>query len=217
MLTTAKLKNETTETLGNQRLKVSQDFQFGYIKSSIDDKYRIEGNTESCTATKAPSCLISPMTGDYVATIYDGSDIFIVAVLKRPDRKVPLTVESEREIAISAPSIRLFGTQKFSLTGQQGFITCSHFNLASRKAELTAEVADTRIGKLSHIGKSLKMAIGDILIRAATSMRIVDKTDFQRARETSIKADKFLSLQGDMTCITARTDVKVDGERIHMG
>ena len=56
-----------------------------------------------------------------------------------------------------------------------------------------------------------------MLVRAATSLRVIDGPDHQRAKETSIKADKMLVLQGDLTSIIGKSDVKVDAERVHLG
>lgn len=210
-------KDDNIEGLGNDVLMATAPLKFAYVKELIDDKLVLEGDNFRLKAMKAPSCLISPKIGDYVAAISDATDVFVVAVLRRSNNETALKFESEEEIAISAPSIRLLGSKSLSLSGRQGFLTCSNFNFFSSKIDITADVADTKIGRLSHFGKSLKIALGDFLIRAATSMRIIEDIDFHRAKETSIKADKFLSLQGEMTCITAKTDVKVDAERIHMG
>ena len=48
-------------------------------------------------------------------------------------------------------------------------------------------------------------------------MRIIDRSDIQKAKQTTIEAEEILSLKAEFTSITARTDVKIDGDRVHVG
>ena len=56
-----------------------------------------------------------------------------------------------------------------------------------------------------------------ILTRACTAMRIIDRSDIQKAKRTTIEAEEILSLKAEFTSVTARTDVKIDGDRVHVG
>lgn len=217
MLTNRELETETSNNDYFGEPNGDLGFNFGYIQSSLEQKYLIECGNNKVMAIKAPSCLIGPKVGDYVALINDGQHSFIVAVLEQNENEASIDIKSDTEITMSAPSVRVLGTDNISFTGKQGHLACSDFKVTSRNMELVAETADTRIGALSHIGKTFKVVLADLLVRAATSLRVIDGPDHQRAKETSIKADKMLVLQGDLTSIIGKSDVKVDAERVHLG
>ena len=189
---------------------------YGYVNSIIEGKFSIASEEGSVTATKAAGCLIIPEIGDYVAYLFDGKKRYLISVLERKSVE-PLSIVLQQGISIEAPEIKLNAKQRLHFSGTTGRAAFGNLHVASVNMNLDVEKAETRVKNLSHFGKTLSGVFNTILTRASTAMRIIDRSDIQKAKQTTIEAEEILSLKAEFTSVTARTDVKIDGDRVHVG
>ena len=109
------------------------------------------------------------------------------------------------------------GEKQLALTSQRGDLNFSEMALRAMKLEASADEAKTSIKNLTHIGRTIKTTLSEILLRAGMALRVIDGTDHQKSSEAYIIAEKFLSMRGEMTSVAAKKDVKIDGSRVHIG
>ncbi len=213
------IEEKDTNVLNNQEQYIGKDnrIQLGFIRSNIEDKYTIESTGKKVVGTQALSCLINPRVNDYVAFIDTGERAFIISILERGDLKEALHMKSEAPIEISAPAIKLFGEETIDIAGGNAHLAGINLAVTAEALQVTADTGEARINSLTHMGKSLKIVLTDILLRAAASLRVIDGSDYQKAKQINISADGYLSLKGDLASIVAKKDVKVDAERVHIG
>ena len=189
----------------------------GYVLSAEPDVFIIQLKSKSYSAKRAVSCLVRPQKGDYVGCLDDGSNIFIISVLKASCDDAPVALESKNPISIDAPALMLLGRKTLKLFGQSGFLNFNSLDFVSGMLSLTAEKAETRVETFSHFGKSVKTLIGSLLSKAGNSLRVIDGPDVHKAKETELSSEKMMSLKGEVTSISARKDIRIDGERVHLG
>jgi hypothetical protein len=189
---------------------------YGYVSSIIEGNFSIASEEGNVTALKASSCLILPEIGDYVAYLFDGKKRYLISVLERKSAD-PLSIVSQQGISIEAPEIKLTGKQKLHFSGAIGRAAFGSLHVASINMDLDVEKAETRVKSLSHFGKTISGVFNTILTRASTALRVIDGSDIQKAKQTTIEAENILSIKGEFTSITAKADVKIDGERVHVG
>ena len=192
-------------------------FHFGEVVGESDSYYAVKFENSTQNAVKSISCLVMPRVGDYAACLSDGKRLFISEVLERTPDHEKIEIQSDRPFQVSAPEISVMGAEQLVLTSREGELNFHKLSLRALKLEATAENATTAIKSLTHVGKVIKTTISDMLLRAATSLRIIDGADHQRAEETHIIAEKFLSVRGELTSVAAKKDVKIDGKRVHIG
>ncbi len=192
-------------------------FHFGEVVGESDGYYAVEFENFTQNAVKSISCLVTPKVGDYAACLSDGKRLFLSEILKRTSDQGKIEIQSDSAIRLSAPQVSVMGAEQLVLTSQEGELNFNELSLRAAKLEATAENATTAIKSLTHVGKVIKTTISDMLLRAATSLRIIDGADHHRAEETHIIAEKFLSVRGELTSVAAKKDVKIDGKRVHIG
>ena len=217
MLSNMKNEKVKPDEIRQETRKEDKRVQFGIVRSAIENKYAVEVAGVSITASKAISCLITPLIADYISFITDGKRSFITAVLERETKTEPVSIKTEQDLTIDAPNVKILGKNTLSLTSSATQFLSSELAIGTEKLELTATDAETRVNRLTHVGKTLKTILSDILLRASVALRVIDTTDHQKAKQISINADKHLSLKGDLTSIIGKSDVKVDAERVHLG
>ena len=197
--------------------KVDVGINFGRVLSETSGSYSIDLSGTTTVAMQAPSCLVKPKAGDYVACISDGNRLFISAILERDAKEAPIEIKFDDPIQLSAPDIALMGEKQLALTSQRGDLNFSEMALRAMKLEASADEAKTSIKNLTHIGRTIKTTLSEILLRAGMALRVIDGTDHQKSSEAYIIAEKFLSMRGEMTSVAAKKDVKIDGSRVHIG
>lgn len=213
-----KVRNLNAENKQHPReSKVDVGINFGRILSETSGSYSIDLSGITAVAMQAPSCLVNPKAGDYVACISDGNRLFISTILERDAKEAPIEIKFDDPIQLSAPDIALMGEKQLALTSQRGDLNFSEMALRAMKLEASVDEAKTSIKNLTHIGRTIKTTLSEILLRAGMALRVIDGTDHQKSSEAYIIAEKFLSMRGEMTSVAAKKDVKIDGSRVHIG
>jgi hypothetical protein len=150
--------------------------------------------TDGRLAKQALSCLITPETGDRVlAAGCRGGDIYIVHVLNRT------TAEAAE---LHAPGMQRLHVRQAHIALHAGEQMTLH---ALRDVEISAAS-----GNLSLNARNLFCSVQDALVQTA---RHVVGT----AEHYLLEVKQLLKMSGQQTLITAKKDVKVDGERISIG
>lgn len=195
----------------------SKAASFGVIKSKEGCDFEIEISGTLRCAKKAVTCLLSPVPGDYVAVLTDGSNYFVTDILVRSDPNSANIIESDVPVSISGTSVEIKATEKFNVVSASGLLCLDSLQVMASKLGITADTADSKLKTISHFGDSLKTAVKQSLMRAGSSLRIIEKGDVHKAKNTEISSEKMLSVKAEMTCVSAKKDLRMLGERLHLG
>jgi hypothetical protein len=162
-------------------------------------------------ATQATSCLLAPAIGDHVLLYREGDEAYVLAVLARehaydaaiavPNART-LSFRAQGEIAFSAPLLRL-AAGKVALMCEQFLQMGSMLTSSFRR---TVESTDEKSVTVRTLSTSVE-----------NRSTIVTGTDMLHARSLIETVDGVATQTSEIALITARRDVRLDGERVSLG
>ena len=199
------------------------------VVTRVDHKdYTICVDSTHYTARKAASCLLIPEVGDKVELLMDKHNCYVLTVLEKNEKN-----ERSNKFVFEGDAEFVCETGRMSMVSREGlhFFSSGSLNLTSSDMQIAAEKGSVNINQLTVLGSYLlaKMAkikvIGSSLdsfferFRQKTkcSYREVEETDYVKAKQLDYNADRLITLHGKYSFISAEEDVKINGERIHMG
>ena len=178
------------------------------------------------TARAAFSCLVTPIVGDNVLVSLTGSDYFVLAVLERDTTQdialnfpanVKMTAADGQVDIIAGSDVNLLSSAKTSLLSSQINMTSAEMNVNAGK--LTAHTTDIE----SH-SKSVKLytQMFNSVARQVTQktdilVRWVEQVETLNIGNLIQNVRKNYTSHSNQAVITASKDMRIDGERIHMG
>lgn len=212
-----------TEHTANGLVETDAGLEHATVKASTEAGVIVHGVNGVATAWTSLGCLIEPQAGDRVLVSRQRGERFVIAVLAREQQqctiRVPgdLAIESDRLTLRGRTRLDASGHSQLGLWSPKVSVTGSRTELTSDTVSLTGDEAQvtTRRARLST--SALDVCADRIVQAARQVMRRVEDVEvlhmgslIQRIRETLISRSK-------RTSVTARHDVHIDGERIHMG
>lgn len=189
------------------------------IAAARDGEVVVNDGRGDRPARRAASCLVAPQADDRVlVSTNDLGEAFVVSVL---ERALPTTLKIEpadtADMALAADRLRLVGRARLVLLGRTLRL---HAESTSIRGRLVRLVGDT----LAGVGKTLQLTAqrlerhADQSVEVArTSTRVVHETDTAKAGTLLQQTEGIATLTSGQTVLTARKEVRIDGERIVMG
>ena len=194
----------------------------------------IEDNAEQVTledhglrfqARPAVSCLVAPQKGDRVAVMDDGCcGYYILHVLERDCSDVAIEVRGAlrmragKGISLAArQSVDLAAAAGCTLSGKTIGMVAEEASVCVRKLRASGHELLSNYAKVNVIARWLGTVADTVMQQARNSVRNIEMLDKQQAGESITHVRKLFSLRAKQAMLTAEQDVKVDGERIHMG
>lgn len=170
-------------------------------------------------AARAAGCLLEPAEGDTVLLGRSGPDrAFILTVLLRgPDAAATVSVEGADSVTLRAPALSLRGDESCSVATACLDVEAGETELRSGRARLIGDAVSAVVGTLETVGRELH-AVADFIHRSAgTYLRVSRETDTVHGGTLLRRADGPTVMESEQTVLSARSDVRISGERISMG
>lgn len=177
-------------------------------------------------ARKAVSCLIDPQVGDRVLLALAADTAYILAVLER-HRQTALGMNFEGDVHLNVTQGRL------KITAQQGIdlasasdvtTTAENININAVKGRFNIHdlffqsgFLQAQVERVQWLGRFVDTLVDRVSLRAKRIYRTADEFEQVRTGRLDYLVKKLLSFRSRYTIMTAKEDVKVDGERIHIG
>lgn len=203
-----------------------QGSEIATVQGGFNREFMVQSNRGVFKAKQAFSCLVTPEAGDKVLVNQCQQQSYIIAIVERPNNN-DATVAFAGNAKLEAPNgdIQLTSSGTINLTSaQQTQITTSELTLHSVNTKVTSEnIAVTGDKLTSHwqqanfITKALNLVTESLTQRIKNSFKTVEGIEQKKSLNYLQSVDKTLSIRSRDSVITARKDVKIDGERIHMG
>ena len=187
--------------------------------------YDVETADAQLKASKAFSCLVTPSVGDKVLLSASLSEAYIIAVLERTHQKMVmdfpgdttlrtkkgnLTIHSQNEVLISSAKETQIVSPSVVQTSQES-------SIASKQLNIEVDRINSLAKQVSFISKSLVSVTDTVTHRAKNVMRFVEGVENAHFGHLIQKVKHLLTLRTYQGSISAKKDLKIDGERIHMG
>jgi hypothetical protein len=162
------------------------------------------GDGSALSMRKAVSCLVTPEPGDRVLAAEAGGETYILAVLERaPGREAaPLRIETEAEIELVARRISLRAGVLDVLTDAVTMVGDA-FNTLFRRSKRI-------VGSETVIARSTSLHAGE-------RVSVIAQADVQQAGVLSQTVHGPFAISSQTAVVTARADIRLNGERINVG
>jgi len=175
------------------------------------------------TAQVAVGCLVEPQAGDQVLLSNGGGQSFVLTVLARSSADRSINVSGS--LSVTAKTLRIAAREDAAIAaGNRTHIVSSRFDVTSDEAtvrserlKVSAEEGHAYFAHARFVATAIETITERVVESARQVMRKIEETEsisvgnlIQTVRENYLSRSK-------RTSITARNDVQVDAERIHMG
>lgn len=213
--------------LGNGRSKEISQLVTGTVAAlSHPGYYIVHLGAQVVEAVVAVSCLIVPETADRVLLFQENQSFTILSVLARPGEE-GVTLRFPGDARLDAPNgkISLSACQDVNLiTANKINMTSNQLSIANNVTQLTSKLIDVTSHHLkgstqiaSIVAQRIETVANTALQHLHRSIRLIQESDIVNAGEMLQTVKRTFSLRSRHALLTAEKDVKVDGERIHMG
>ena len=117
----------------------------------------------------------------------------------------------------SQKSINFVAKEGISNVGRDFSVTSQSANLVSSDIDVKGKTAKVRLSKLSSVVTMIESVADNLVQTLKTSFRMIKDHEHVKAGNVLHDVDNAHITRSEGVFITARKDVKVDAERIHMG
>lgn len=201
--------------------------EFGQITGLRKDAFIVDAQSGRYVAKKAVSCLIQPRKGARVLIVTDMSgECYILSVLEHGiDKKSSIQIDGDAELITKNGRLQIAAQKGIDLAtvGNIGLVS-SGLKVHSNRAEVSisrlfylGSFVFGQIGKIKVLASTMESAIKRLTQKIGCSYRTVEDLDQVKAGKLEYRAEKLMALRGKYSMFTAEEDVRIDGERIHLG
>lgn len=190
-------------------------------------KYILDINGINIHATRAVGCLVKPEIGDKVLCFFDpGNTSYVLSVLESVSTEsTRLSVENnlvlescQQDVSlVSKHNVNLLSRQQLNLLSKDLTVSSGKGLLQIEELSLLSKTSSAHLSSGRVYAKQLDIVSETITQRFINSFRFVEKLDQLKAGNIMHTVKNLFSLRTRQAVVLADKDVKIDGERIHMG
>ncbi len=178
------------------------------------------------SASLAFSCLVAPEAGDKVLLNHTGKENHILAILSRPTvndmtlsfpGSVTLESKSGQVSVTASEGVKVASAKDLQLTSARLSLTAIEANVHATNLNVSGDKVVSHWREVKSVSNALHMVVDSVTQKFKNSFRMVEGVDQQTSTNFLQTIKKTLSIRSHHAVITARKDIKIDGERIHMG
>lgn len=201
--------------------------EYGTVSEQSREAWVIMTGHGSYRAKRALSCLIRPQVDDRVLLSVDSEgDAYILAVLARSgESAVQLAFDGDVRVNVPHGRLNIASQEGIDLASAGAINTISeelHLNAVKGRMHIQdgayqGTFFEARLARVRWFAQQVDTLVDRLTQRAKRIYRQVDEFEQVRAGRMDCLVKKLLSFRSRYTIMTAKEDVKVDGERIHIG
>lgn len=190
-----------------------------------EDICRLAGSSGSFTARRAASCLLQPAAGDTVLLAEAGGSLWVLAVLVRGDSPAVLPLPADSTLKVSQGGLKIAVQEELTLAaGKQLSAVAPEVSVQAARAgfslgvlQLAAGLVDAAVDQVKTVATLLDTAAERVRLKAGSTHRQVQDLEHVQAGQLNVAVKTVLNLRGKHTVMSAESEVRLDGERIHLG
>ncbi|WP_419811097.1 DUF3540 domain-containing protein [Bacterioplanoides sp.] len=188
-----------------------QNLLFGNIQAVTEHGYVVhQHNAGAVMALKAFSCTFRPVVGDWVSFIRspDGQN-YILTVLRREAGAVA-EIESETGVRIATPEAVSIHSDRLELVN-------THTQISALETQLQGKSISVHTEQAGLYAEQAESMVGKMMARMRDSIRVIERLEQVRAQDLMQNVKGLFLQRSKQADISAEKDVKINGDRIHMG
>lgn len=201
----------------------------GLIQAKVvdagEDICRLAGAAGGFTARRAASCLLLPAAGDTVLAAEVAGNLWILAVLTRGDSPavIPLPADSTLKVASGGLTLSvqdeliLAAGRQLSAVAPEVSLQAARASLGLGVLQLTAGLVEATVDQVKSVVEFLDTVAQRVRLKAGSVHRQVEDLEHLQAGQVNYAVKGVLNLHGKHAVMSALSEVRIDGERIHLG
>lgn len=210
------------EMVGKERQDTAR-MEHATVKAVTEAGLIVHGCSGVTTARTAFGCLVAPQAGDHVLVSRDRDACFVLTVLERASSDKTIAVAGT--LALSARSLTLHGRDDARLSsgdstavsGRSVGLVGEALTARGQQISVSGEQATGQFNSAKLVATTMESVVDRVVQYARQLVRKIEETEATSARTLIQTVRENYFSRSKRTSITARKDVQVDAERIHMG
>ncbi len=201
--------------------------QYAVVTECHGDEFCVRTQEQLYCARRAASCLVHPQPGDRVLVCcQDSGDCFILAVLEAAspgttrialDGDLRLELDSGELQVAAQDGIGLATAGRFQSTSGQVQLNAVSGKFNINQTVFNGACLQATVERIRLLAASTETLVQRLVQRAKRVFRSVEQDEVVKVGHIDVSASKLMTLSGKYTIMTAKEDVKIDAERIHIG
>lgn len=197
------------------------------IGVSEEGNYMINSSSGIFVATLAFSCHVRPITGDKIMYTHDPElRCYILAILERQTGYDTIlsfpgdvTVESKKgSVAIAAAAgIEMATGSAVNMRASEVSVSAVNGRVNVLDLQATVDSFTGSVNRVHLISDVFDVVAQRVTQRLKSCYRWVEQIEHITAGQMIHKVTNLFSVRARQTAITAKDDVRIDGERVHLG
>lgn len=172
-------------------------------------------NETMFAAKRAPSCLVDPQVGDTVGLFFTKSDVYIVYVLER-DEKRTMSISSESEIELTSRKKLSLSSPAMAVESCSVAIDVEKANTRFKEASITGMVFEGSFNIIKSFANSVEHMVTEMIERYDRSYTYVNEHEEVQTHSSRHISEENRVVQCKNYVVTAEDQMKLDAENIHL-
>lgn len=164
-----------------------------------------EGSRDGSAVTlqRAVSCLVEPQPGDQVLTACHGGKTFVLAVLQHgADTTAAMRIDVDGDLYICAKRVTF---------------QAEVFGVVATTVTMMGSACHTLFRHARRIFGTEEVTAQSTSLRAGDRVAVIGNADVQQAGVISQRAEGAIAVQSETAVLSAKADIRLNGERINVG
>ena len=197
----------------------------GRVKGQSNGQWVVDTGSGVVLAKTAFSCLVTPEVDDQVVLVNDAGGCFILAILAREQcQQMSLSMGSQVTANVSDGNMTVSCSETFAVRSKVADIANESMQVSTVKADMfctDARVMGQQLTTRFDTVKRFATAVLDVCDSATRKLKNcfkhVEGVEQHQSKDTIHTVKNNLTVRSHHANISARKEMKIDGERIHMG
>ncbi|MDA8601999.1 DUF3540 domain-containing protein [Gammaproteobacteria bacterium] len=196
------------------------------VKGGFGREFMIQLGGVVSRATLSVSCLVQPLPGDIVLVSSGLKSCHILAILERVSgADVSISFEGSAKLIAANGDIEIYSDESVEIRGAKGIqVSSDLLSINSTNAQMHCKEASVFGGSLNTVWNEVRNVVDTLSTVAeraiqslGSSFRVISGIDQKKCQDSVAIVERVSVQRSNDAVITARRDIKIDGERIHMG
>ncbi len=199
--TTAKLHHSQT----------ADQYEYAHVVSTTEQGFILKPeNGSSIIAQQAFGCPFTPVTDDFVMFVRSANrGIFVINILERKHSQ-PALIESKNGITLQSK-------KQIDILSNDINMTSNKTQVISNQYSHTSQTLDIKSDTTAFFSRSVESITERLVQKVKDSFKVIERLEQVTANDIIQNIKNAFIQRSRQVDITAKSDVKINGERIHMG
>lgn len=198
----------------NAKLHHSQEteqYEYAYVISTTEQGFILKPESgSSIIAQQAFGCPFTPIADDFVMFVRCANrGIFIINILQRKHSN-PALIENENGITLQS-------TKQIDILANDIKMTSNKTQVVSHQYSHTSQKLDIKSDATEFYSRTVESITERLVQKVKDSFKVIERLEQVNANNIIQNIKNAFIQRSKQVDITAKSDVKINGERIHMG